>query len=128
MRGWKRDGITVKRAVRDMKTLFLSVVVALIIGLNPTVSRAACSVTGTLVQLKFDDSGRKPTHTLYIREFKTDSFYYSATTTNTQLATAAASLVALQSRVMLTGSDSVCPSDNSTDRSIGEVDQIIVNP
>ena len=111
-----------------MKTLFLSVAVALIIGLSPTVSQAACSVTGTLVQIKFDNSVRRPTHTLYIREFKTDSFYYSATTTNTQLATAAASLVALQSRVMLTGSDSVCPSNNSTDRSIGEVDQIIVNP
>ena len=111
-----------------MKTLFFSVAVALIISFSPTVSQAACSVTGTLVQIKFDGTGKNKTHTLYIREFKTDSFYYSATTTNTPLATAAASLVALQSRVMLTGSDSVCPSNDSTDRSIGEVDQMIVNP
>ena len=120
--------MTVRCVVLKINSLFLPVVVVSIIGLSPTPSQAACLVTGTLVQIKFDDSVRKPTHTLYIREFKTDPYYYSAATKNTQLATAAASLVALQSRVMLSGSADSCPSENSTDRSIGEVDQMIVNP
>ena len=88
---------------------------------------AACSVTGTLVRVEMNSGGRNTQHTIYLKQLKTDAFYYTARTNVYDLVSAATTLVALQSRVSITSDANACPS-SGTSRDIGKLRTLVVNP
>ncbi len=110
-----------------MKTYILSLAVALVVGLMPIASQAGCNQTGKLVRVKMKDDGSKGSHILYMRVETTDTFYYIAKTADDDLATLAATLAAMQTRVQVSGSASSCPV-TGTKRSMGKVKQLIAIP
>lgn len=88
---------------------------------------AECALIGTLVRVDVADEGREGIHTLYFREAKIDPHYYVFKTTNQLIASAAFSLVAMQTRVELVGSEDVCPTDGQV-RFPGFVRRLTVTP
>ena len=102
---------------------------AVILGVVPAAVEAACTKTGTLVQVVMKDSRVKGAHTLAIRDKMTDPFYFRATTNDDDLAGLAATLAAQQTRVALKGSASKCPSNPKTGgASIGKVIDLTAAP
>ncbi len=110
-----------------MKTYILPLALALVVGLFPVASQAACNQTGKLVRVKMKDDSAKGSHILYMRVETTDTFYYTAGTADDDLATLAATLAAMQTRVQVSGSASSCPV-TGTKRSMGRIRHLIAVP
>jgi len=102
---------------------------AVLLAVIPAAAEAACSKTGTFVQVLLKDDRVSGVHTLFLRDRVTDSFYFKATTSDDDLAAMAATLAAQQTRVRLKGSVSSCPASPKTGGvSIGKVVDILAVP
>jgi hypothetical protein len=102
---------------------------AVLLAVIPAAAEAACSKTGTFVQVLLKDDRVSGAHTLFLRDRVTDSFYFKATTKDDDLAAMAATLAAQQTRVKLKGSISSCPTaPGSGGVSIGKVVEIQAVP
>lgn len=98
-----------------------------VLALWPGLVWAECSLIGTLVRVDVLDGSRKDTHSLYLREFKTDPHYYVFETSNQTLALGAAALVALQTRVEVVGDETGCLASGQA-RFAGDVRRLTVVP
>ena len=112
---------------KTMKTYILPLALALVVGLFPVASQAACTQTGKLVRVKFKDDSVTGSHVLYMRVETTDTFYYTAKTKDDDVAELAAILAAMQTRVQVKGKAASCPT-TGTSRSMGAVHQLIAIP
>lgn len=102
-------------------------VLALIVGLTPAASQAACEATGTVVSVRLKgDQGRGP-NWIYMRKSIYHSHHYKVKTGNPTLAATAAELALQQTRVRVTGSAKTCPTEGDS-RAMGKLVEIIVVP
>lgn len=109
--------------MKNFLTLLMAVAV---LGMLPAPSQAACSMTGTMIRVKMKDDNAKGSHVLYMRVSKDDTFFYTAKTTDDELAQTAATLAALQTRIQVKGSKS-CPN-NGNNRGLGKVVELVAVP
>lgn len=112
-----------------MRTLLTTLAVALVVGLAPTVSEAACSITGTIDRVKMRNDTVSGNHVIYMRQFALDNFFFTANTTDDDLASLAGTLAGLQTRVRIKGNASACPTPPSVGGvTIGRVIDLLVVP
>ncbi len=116
-----------------MKTkLILPLAIALAVVTGPMAAQAACEITGKLVRVKMKDDSQKGKHLLYVKENALDTFHYTVKTGDDNLAEAAATLAALQARILVKGSTSACPDTSAATPGqafgIGKVIELVAVP